>query len=178
MKYIFVDLDKTFIKKDITLYLFFKLLKKNFLSAMYALFVLSVYGEMHLKKYLSKFIYLIDFEYIDTLVNKKILSFLEKKESEVKIVLATGAHIKIAKKITERYLIFEKWVIATDKINCVGLNKLTEIKKNIAGEAFMYIGDEWIDFPIWEEAFAIGIVTKDRKLLSTVKNLSKKVTVF
>lgn len=165
---VIVDLDKTFFKVDTLPEMLVALFKKNpfyFFSAFFYL----LKGKSFFKSYIiSK----IDFNIETIPVNQQVLEYIQKKKYQGKsVVLITGAHDVIAKKVKSHFNVFSDAFGTTEDTNLIGKNKLKFIKENF--DDFEYIGDSQHDIPIWKEASLATIVcnqgSKTLKALNTVK---------
>ncbi len=163
--YIFVDLDKTFLKIDISRYLFKQNPMYFFKICFYSLF----YSDVYIKKMIAEKIEINDL-FFKKYVNHDVLNYL-KKQDKSKIILITGSHQILANKIKQHFSFFAK-AIGSEQINCIGVNKLNEILK-ITND-FLYIGDSTQDIPIWKKASKIGIVLHNTKISNLVHDIIKK----
>lgn len=88
-----------------------------------------------------------------------LLAYLrEEKTKGRKIVLATAAHISIAKGVAAHLGLFDQVLATEADCNLKGAAKLEAIKKAV-GEEFVYAGDSQADLPIWKAANAAVLVS-------------------
>ena len=102
--------------------------------------------------------------------HEPLLAYLRREKLKGRsIILATAAHITIAKKIAVYLDIFDD-ILATDAgHNLKGRNKLAAIQEKF-GDKFVYAGDCKADVPIWKAAQAAVLV-------GVAPNLAKSVSV-
>lgn len=172
--FIMVDLDGTLLKENINWFLFKHVFVSDFFFSLKLIFVFIFYGSNRVKIALSPY---LDCFNIDLLVNKKILDFLELQKDST-IVLATGSSEGIAAKVVDKYSVFSNYIASSDSFNCVGVNKLKRILEFTSNQPFFYIGDSYVDLPIWEAASKIGVVNPCDSLLEKIKKLNKEYIVF
>ncbi|WP_342262014.1 haloacid dehalogenase-like hydrolase [Alphaproteobacteria bacterium endosymbiont of Tiliacea citrago] len=173
--FIMVDLDNTFFKLNINWFLFFYILKKDFFFALKIMFFYLFKGRARCKRLLSSYIDLFN---LDVFVNGKVLEFLELQRKDSKIVLATGSNEYIASKVVEKFSVFEGYIASDDIFNCVGENKLKKILEYTNNLPFFYIGDSYVDIPVWEASSKIGVVNPSLTLIKKIQKLGKEYVVF
>lgn len=179
---IVVDLDGTLIQFDSSFEIAKKLAKRNLFLGLKFVWIYLTEGEAKIKHFVADLF--DDFEYES---NKTLIKFLQKAKAQGrKLVIATGANIKVANKINKDLgNLFEQVVASDENVNCIGVNKLNAIKKIIKDDKFLYIGDYWHDLPIWNEASEIGIVVNENEktiLLELIQDIAykekKRLVVF
>ena len=100
MKYLFVDLDESFLKCDLLFESVFNAIKlKPWLIIYFFLFFLN-------KKKLKRFFYInskIDFDNIP--INQDVVKYIKdwKKINQGKVIIATASYYKYAKTISEKF---------------------------------------------------------------------------
>ena len=101
--------------------------------------------------------------------HEALLAYLRsEREKGRRIVLATAAHISIARAVSVHLGVFDD-VIATDNgRNLKGLTKLAACREG-SGGAFVYAGDSPADIPIWKSAQAAILVAVDSGTAETVR---------
>jgi len=166
-----VDLDGTFIKSDLLVESFLKLLKLNFLKAVKSLLYIPK-GLSNFKNYIAKE---VDLNIESIPKNKEVLDLIKTRDS----YLVTASNEKYAKQIHQSTNIFIKSFGSSSDLNLKGKNKLIFLKKEFT--EFDYIGDSKADFPILLEsntAFTVNYNPKlVKKLNSQRKNLGKSEVV-
>ncbi|WP_319586808.1 UbiA family prenyltransferase [uncultured Desulfobulbus sp.] len=101
--------------------------------------------------------------------HSQLLAYLkDEKAKGRKLVLATAAHISIAKAVAAHLGLFDEIIATEAGGNLKGSAKLEMIRKSV-GERFAYAGDSKADMPIWESAEAAVLVSVSRSLASMVE---------
>ncbi len=160
--HIFVDLDGTLVKRDVSLALCKKIIHKKPFTALKMIFNLLVGKKLLNIEILNDHAEYIDFT--EACFHEGLIQFINAQKAAGKIVvLATGAPIKIASKLN-KYLsfMFEDVLGSHGLFQCVSKNKLQVIKKYAAGGKFMYIGNSTQDIAVWKGSDFCGIVAKKR----------------
>ena len=101
--------------------------------------------------------------------NTHLLTYIRgEKERGRRVVLATGAHLSIAEKVSSHLGLFDA-VIASDRSrNLKGVAKLEAIQEMV-GNDFVYAGDDKSDIPIWRAAQAAILVGVQRSVAESVR---------
>lgn len=171
---IIVDLDGTLIKTDSLFELMIQAIKKNPIYLLYIIYF-AVQGPAILKEkinyYASIRVELLPFR-------KDLIEYLRAESSKGrKIILATGAHKKIANAII-KHLEFFDGVIATDgMVNNTGEKKL-EALRLMGIHVYTYAGDSWIDMPLWKSAYSGILAGVGKKLFQSVEKVTVIEKVF
>jgi phosphoglycolate phosphatase-like HAD superfamily hydrolase len=168
---IVVDLDGTLITFDSSLSLAKRMASKNIFLALKLMFIYLMGAEAKAKQFVANHCGKLQYK-----INQKVLNFLKSKKKDHKLILATGTNMKIAQQINQDLEnLFEEVIASSDSINCIGENKLNEIKGQIGDQKFLYIGDWWHDMPIWlDQNASIGIVERDIQLCELMKKIAQK----
>lgn len=176
---VFVDLDGTLIKGDITSILMKKIKsnkgKINFFDLIFNRAKFK--HELSIKSDLSQAIDSLNYN------NNLIDILLKMRRDEHKIILATGANKLVATKIASHIGLFDAVIASDENFNTISYNKLRKIREFISKNyeiktPFIYAGDSWIDIPIWLVAQEIIIINPSMMLRNAIKllNWNKKVT--
>ncbi len=147
-KILFVDLDGTLIKEDLSNLAFVNFLKKNPLKLLYHLVFFLFKGKSYLKTKISK-----DFSVpIDKLsFNKGALDFIRDVKNRHRVVyLISGSHQILVNQIDRHLKLFFESFGTQDDFNMVGINKVKFINKTLNIEDFDYFGNSKKDLPIWK----------------------------
>ncbi|QEK38272.1 hypothetical protein FZC35_02775 [Candidatus Cytomitobacter indipagum] len=166
--HIFVDLDGTLIKQNISLELFKRLIIRHPLIALKIQINFCLNKKQLNIDILGKYVNCIDIRKMQ--FHNQLLKFLkEKKKLGKKIVLATGSPVKLAEKVNF-YLnnLFDDVIGSYGKLRCVSKDKLVEIEKYPNKNKFMYIGNSNQDIEVWLGSDLCGVVEKESfaKLIS------------
>lgn len=168
-----VDLDGTLVPYDTAFQAWKFLLKKKPSLAIKVGFYYFFYGESRVKHLIGGLATRNDS------LNCELLSYLKNaKKNNRRIILATGATLKTAKKFAEKYDIFDDIIASTEDFNCVGAHKMMKINELINDEKFMYVADHWYDWIIWQKATVLGVVNPKKIMLKFLKKSGKQVIVF
>ncbi len=171
---LFVDLDGTLIKSDVSFESFLGLVKINPLNIFKAL-VWGLKGRPYLK---SKIAEIVELNPECMPYNDDFFNFLKsEKENGRLLILASASDKKYVNQVSEYTKIFSD-VIATDnQSNLSGANKVTAIrnycKEHRLSKDFAYAGNSSVDIDVWKEASESILVTDDRLF---VKKAEKKVS--
>jgi len=174
MKPLCVDLDGTLIKSDTLLELFLKGLKENPLETFKSLLLLKE-GKASFKERLAT---LVELEVADLTFRQEVLTFVKAQPKHREIVLATGAHRIVADRIATQTGLFDN-VLATDSsTNLIGSNKLDCLVAKYGEDGFDYIGNDRVDWPIFEAADSKYLVASKSKFLDKSQERFINLKVF
>jgi 4-hydroxybenzoate polyprenyltransferase len=160
---IFVDLDGTLIKSDVSYESFLALIKQNPLNFFKAI-AWFIKGKPYLKAKIAESVEL-DAKHVP--FNVEFVKYLRnEKEKGRKIILASASEKKFVENIAAESGLFDA-VIATDKgLNLSGKNKTKAIKDycetHNLNSGFAYAGNSSVDIPVWKVANERILVTDDK----------------
>ena len=169
-KILFVDLDGTLIKEDLSNLAFISFLKKYPFKLIYYLIVFIIKGKPYLKEQISR-----NYEVpISKLTfNKSALEYVRDVKNRHRVVyLISGSHQLLVDQIHQHLKIFFESFGTQNNFNMVGKNKVEFINKKLNIYEFDYFGNSKKDLPIWEYCKKI-IYTNASIDLKNVINLSK-----
>ena len=147
-KILFVDLDGTLIKEDLSNVAFSHSLKKFPFKTIFYLLVFLFKGKPYLKYKISKD-FTILFENLT--FNKAAFDFLrDVKNRHRTVYLISGSHQVLVDQIAKYFNIFFESFGTRDNFNMVGSNKVKFIKENLKIHDFDYLGNSKKDVPIWD----------------------------
>ena len=147
-KILFVDLDGTLIKEDLSNLAFMCYLKKNPLNTLYHLIIFLFKGKPYLKEIISR-----DFRVpIESLTfNKGAMDYVREIKNRHRVVyLISGSHQILVNQIDNHLKIFFESFGTQDNFNMVGSNKVKFINKKLNIQDFDYFGNSRKDLPIWK----------------------------
>ena len=147
-KILFVDLDGTLIKEDLSNLAFMDYLKKKPLKTIYYLIVFLFKGKPYLKEIISR-----DFRVpIESLTfNKGAIDYVREIKNRHRVVyLISGSHQILVNQIDKHLKIFFESFGTQDNFNMVGSNKVKFINKKLNIQDFDYFGNSRKDLPIWK----------------------------
>ena len=167
-KPLFVDLDGTLIREDLSDLAFSHSFKNNPLKAIFYLLVFLFRGKAYLKNKISK-----NFEipFKNLTFNKAAIDFIRKEKKNNKAVyLISGSHQILVEQMDKHLNIFLKSFGTRDDFNMVGNNKVLFIKKNLKINDFDYLGNSFKDLPIWKYTKKAIHTNAPKKLIKIVKS--------
>tara|TARA_B100000989_G_scaffold132296_1_gene98204 strand:+ start:1627 stop:2184 length:558 start_codon:yes stop_codon:yes gene_type:complete len=145
---LFVDLDGTLIKEDLSNLAFIYYLKKNPLKLLVNLFIFLIKGKPFLKEKISKN-FIVPFNKLT--FNKSALEYVRNVKKHHRVVyLISGSHQILVSQVNEHLKIFFESFGTKDNFNLVGYNKVIFIKENLRIREFDYFGNSKKDLPIWD----------------------------
>tara|TARA_B100001027_G_scaffold149248_1_gene104540 strand:+ start:259 stop:813 length:555 start_codon:yes stop_codon:yes gene_type:complete len=167
---LFVDLDGTLIKEDLSNLAFVNCLKKNPIKLTYYLFVFIFKGKSYLKKKISKnFVVPIN----NLTFNKSALKYIRDVKNRHRVIyLISGSHQILVDQIDQHLKIFFESFGTKNNYNMVGNNKVKFINQKLNILEFDYFGNSKKDLPIWEHCKKI-IYTNASTNLKNIINSSK-----
>ena len=167
---LFVDLDGTLIKEDLSDLAFVNSLKTNPLRLIIYLIVFFFKGKSYLKEKISKN-YIVPIEKLN--FNNAALDYIRDVKNRHRVVyLISGSHQLLVDQIDRHLRIFFESFGTNIDFNMVGKNKVEFINNELKILEFDYLGNSKQDLPIWEYTKKI-IFTNVSKDLREIINSSK-----
>ena len=169
-KILFVDLDGTLIKEDLSDLAFSHSLKNFPLKTLFYLFIFLFKGKPYLKYKISKD-FIIPFEKLT--FNKAAFDFIrEVKNRHRSVYLISGSHQILVDQIGKYLNIFFESFGTRNNFNMVGINKVKFIKENLKINDFDYFGNSHKDLPIWRYTKLAIHTNTSPSLIKTINSLS------
>lgn len=170
-----VDLDGTLIRSNLLLESVIALMKQSLLTV----FLLPLWllrGKAVLKAEVTRRVAL-DLSVLP--LNTPLLEHLRRKKARGhRLVLATGTHETLARRIADQVGLFDD-VLATDgRRNLTGTNKLAALRHRYGATGFDYAGNAAADRPIWRAARQATVVDAPSRLVSWAKRNANVTHVF
>ena len=167
MRSLFVDLDGTLISTDSLWESLLQLLR----HAPWAVVLLPAWltkGRAYLKRRIA------DRVRIDpTLLpyRQAVIDYIQqaKKQSQP-IILATAADRSIAMGVAEHLQLFDDVLASDGRNNLESTRKLEAIQRTADGSQFDYIGNAWVDLPIWQAAGRALVVNPSAALSRAIEH--------
>jgi len=168
-KILFVDLDGTLIKEDLSDLAFSHSLKNFPFKTLLYLLVFLFKGKPYLKYKISKD-FTIPFENLT--FNKAAFDFIREVKNRHRVVyLISGSHQILVDQMGDYLNIFFESFGTRDNFNMVGSNKVQFIKENLKINNFDYLGNSYKDLPIWKYTKLAIHTNASEKLIKTIKSL-------
>ena len=169
-KILFVDLDGTLIKEDLSDLAFINSIKTNPLKLIFHLIIFFFKGKSYLKEKISKD-YIVPIQKLN--FNIAALNFIKDVRNRHRVVyLISGSHQLLVDQINRHLRIFFESFGTKIDFNMVGENKVKFINNELKILEFDYLGNSKQDLPIWEYTKKI-IFTNVSKDLRKIINSSK-----
>ena len=166
-KILFVDLDGTLIREDLSNLAFLHSLKNYPFRTLFYILVFLFKGKPYLKNKVSKN-YNIPFESLT--FNKAAFDFIRDVKNRHRVVyLISGSHQILVDQMDKYLNIFFESFGTRDNFNMVGSNKVQFIKKNLKIHDFDYLGNSKKDLPIWEYTKKIIFTNASPELKRIIK---------
>ena len=166
---LFVDLDGSLIKEDLSDLAFSYSLKSYPLKTMFYLLVYLFRGKPYLKEKISKN-FTIPFEQLT--FNKAAFEFIKEVKNRHRVVyLISGSHQILVDQMAKYLNIFFESFGTKGSFNMVGHNKVQFIKEDLKILDFDYFGNSHKDLPIWKYTKRAIHTNASRKLIKTIKSL-------
>ena len=165
-KSLFVDLDKSLISTD-TLWESMIVLFKGHPFALFKVPFWLLKGKAGFKNEIAKRV-IPDAALLP--YRENVVSLIqERRDKGADVILATAANERIAHAVSNHLDLFTSVLASDASTNLSGSRKSSAICEASANEDFEYIGDTWVDVPIWKKAQSAIIVDGPRRLISSLK---------
>ena len=167
-KILFVDLDGTLIKEDLSNLAFSHSLKNYPFRTLFYLLIFLFKGKPYLKNKISKN-FNIPFENLT--YNKAAFDFIREVKNRHRVVyLISGSHQILVDQMGKYLNIFFESFGTRDNYNMVGNNKVQFIKENLKIHDFDYLGNSHKDLPIWKYTKRAIHTNASQELIKTIKS--------
>ena len=164
---LFIDLDGTLIKEDLSELAFSHSLKNFPIRTIFYLFIFLFRGKPYLKDKISKN---FNIPFKNLTFNKAAFDFIREQKNRHRVVyLISGSHQILVDQMGRHLNIFFESFGTRDNFNMVGHNKVRFIKENLKIHDFDYLGNSKKDLPIWEYTQNIIFTNASSELKSIIK---------
>ena len=144
---LFVDLDGTLIKEDLTDLAFIEYLKSKPLKLLICLIIFLFKGKSYLKEKISKN-YIVPIDKLN--FNRASLDYIKEVKNRHRVVyLISGSHQLLVNQINNHLKIFFEAFGTRSNFNMIGKNKIKFINEQLKILEFDYLGNSNQDLPIW-----------------------------
>ena len=168
-KILFVDLDGTLIKEDLSDLSFSHSLKNYPFKTLFYLFIFLFKGKPYLKEKISKN---FTVPFANLTFNKAALDFVkEEKNKHTVIYLISGSHQILVDQMGKFLNHFLESFGTKGNFNMVGSNKVKFIKDNLKIHDFDYLGNSDKDLPIWKHTKRALHTNASIRLKKTINSL-------
>ena len=165
---LFVDLDGTLIKEDLSNLAFLHSLKNYPFKTLIYLLVFLFKGKPYLKDKISKN---FDIPFENLTYNKAAFDFIREVKNRHRVVyLISGSHQILVDQMGNYLNIFFESFGTKDNFNLVGSNKVQFIKENLKIHDFDYLGNSHKDLPIWKYTKRAIYTNASEELIQTIKS--------
>jgi 4-hydroxybenzoate polyprenyltransferase/phosphoserine phosphatase len=166
-----VDLDGTLVKSD-TLVDSLLVLARTRPSLVPALFARVLRGKAAFKAFVTDNVTL-DVEHLP--YNRKLLHYLRDQRREGRpIYLATGADVRIARRVAAQLGIFTDVLGSDGATNLTGSRKLAALRSRLDAAEFDYVGNDTPDLPLLAGAVEPMVANPSRRLRARLR--SRRIT--
>ena len=167
-KILFVDLDGTLIKEDLSNLAFSHSLKNYPFKTLFYLLVFLFKGKPYLKDKISKN---FDIPFESLTYNKAAFDFIREVKNRHRVVyLISGSHQILVDQMGKYLNIFFESFGTKDNFNMVGSNKVQFIKENLKIHDFDYLGNSHKDLPIWRYTKRAIYTNASEELIKTINS--------
>lgn len=167
-----VDLDGTLFKGDLTWEALFQVLSRNplvFLRSLLAGFA----GKAAFKTSLAPH-FLAEWDSLP--LNREVVNLIEQSREEGRsVVLATGSHELLAKRFAQESGLFDEVHGSTRHTNLTGRAKADFLAGRYGSKGFHYVGNGWVDLPVFQVADRAVLVRGSRRLHATATKVNPNV---
>lgn len=144
---LFVDLDGTLIKEDLTDLAFIEYLKSKPLKLLIYLIIFLFKGKSFLKEKISEN-YIVPVDKLN--FNRASLDYIKEVKNRHRVVyLISGSHQLLVNQINNHLKIFFEAFGTRSNFNMIGKNKIKFINEQLKILEFDYLGNSNQDLPIW-----------------------------
>ncbi|BFU93657.1 MAG: membrane protein [Nitrospira sp.] len=170
-----VDMDGTLLRTDSLIESIIVLLKSN-ASYLIMLFVWMLRGKAHVKQELARRV-VPDVTRLP--YRTEFLNYLRAQhDAGRKLVLITGAHMEIARRVADHLRLFDDVMATGGGINLTGEAKVRALTARFGERGFDYAGNERVDLIIWEHARQAIVVGAPDRILKRARRRAHVTEVF
>jgi len=161
-----VDLDGTLVRTDT--------LHEHLLSTIFHSTLSTLYSAKHLltgkARFKSELSNIRDFSADHLPVNEQVTDLIASQPSGRETILVTGASSQIANAVAEKTGLFTSVMSSDDQTNLTGEIKRQKLVNTFGEKGFDYIGNDYVDMPVFESANRGYLISRDEKLIQSTKD--------
>ncbi len=166
LKPICVDLDGTLVKSD-TLIDSLLVLARTHPLLLLRLPAHVLRGKAEFKAFVTEHVAL-DVAHLP--YNRKLLHFLQNEHARGReIYLATGANVRLARRIADHLEIFQDVLASNGTQNLTGSTKLDSLRRRFGNTGFIYVGNDTPDLPVMAGAAESMVANPSRSLRTRLR---------
>ena len=162
-----VDLDGTLTPIDTLHEAIIRFLLSKHVIAIFCMCLWLMRGKAHFKNKMA-LVFKLDASLIPW--NEDVLDYIrDQKEAGRPIYLCTASNQSVANKICEHFVEFDAAFGSDDTTNLSGTNKRNFLDRTFGKGSYEYIGNSFVDLPIWQHSQFAVVKSNNKRLLSKVK---------
>ncbi len=170
-----VDLDGTLVRTDLLIENFLTLLAASPYQAVKSLFQLRI-GKAALKSHLAEH---CDLDVRSLPYNQTLLAFLRSEKAKGrKIFIASASDRQLVQRLADHLDLFDGVFASDGAVNLRGEAKAEVLCAQFAETGFVYVGNDWVDFPVWRAANGVIVVNGSSRLNRSVQAEFPDATVI
>ena len=101
----------------------------------------------------------------------------QKKEEGYRLILATGANLRIAEAVATHLQLFDMVLASEERTNLTGEIKLQAISRLLDGNPYQYIGNSSADIPVWKACNSAIVAGNDGRVTAELARLNIPVVL-
>ena len=170
---LFIDLDGTLIKEDLSRKAFFYFFKTKPMVCLFHILIFLFLGRPYLKEKISE-------NFIVNISNLKknisCIEYIKKQKKNNRIVyLISGSHQLLVNQINNQLNLFNNVFGTYKNFNMIGKNKIFYINNKLGIFDFDYVGNSKQDLPIWNYTKKVIYTNASLSLKKKLKKLNFEV---
>ena len=161
-----VDLDGTYVRTDTLHEHLLTNVTQSTLKTLLS-FKQILNGKAQFKSELSN---IKDFSAAHLPINERIAGIVSEQTSEREKILVTGASSQIATAVAAKTDLFTSTISSDELTNLTGENKRDRLVDEFGEKGYDYIGNDYVDWPVFESAQKGYLISRDKKLIEETKD--------
>jgi len=173
LKPLFVDLDGTLIKEDLSHESFFYFFKKKPIVCLFHIFIFLFLGRPYLKEKISQN-FIVELSKLKK--NQNCIEYVKNaKKNNRNVYLISGSHQLLVNQISNQLSFFDDVFGTKNNFNMIGKNKIKYINQKLGIFDFEYIGNSKQDLPIWSHTKKVIFTNATPSLRKKIEKLNLEV---